>query len=198
MPTDAIECPLCLGEGKLKRTEVLDRLGVKDFARVAQLSAEEAFRLFLQKQNLDEQTVWARFETELTKRTAEIEQRHRVELQTLCEQLKDFESAAQVAEERKTLDVQRAQTELEIKLRSEQSQKEDLNRRVENYFREISLLRERNQELETEMAKIARVGMLEEMSFADEARTWPGIQISENFSEWGLYFGVPRSQRCPD
>ncbi len=28
-----IECPLCLGEGKLKRTEVLDRLGVKDFAR---------------------------------------------------------------------------------------------------------------------------------------------------------------------
>ena len=55
MPTDAIECPLCLGEGKLKRTEVLDRLGVKDFARVAQLSAEEAFRLLLQKHNHDEQ-----------------------------------------------------------------------------------------------------------------------------------------------
>jgi hypothetical protein len=35
MPTEAIECPLCLGEGRLKRTEVLDRLGVKDFARVA-------------------------------------------------------------------------------------------------------------------------------------------------------------------
>jgi hypothetical protein len=47
--TEAIECPLCLGEGNLKRTEVLDRLGVKDFARVAQLSAEEAFRLLLQK-----------------------------------------------------------------------------------------------------------------------------------------------------
>ena len=59
MPTDAIECPLCLGEGKLKRTEVLDRLGVKDFARVAQLSAEEAFRLLLQKHNHDEQNVWA-------------------------------------------------------------------------------------------------------------------------------------------
>lgn len=29
MPTEAIECPPCLGEGKLKRTEVLDRLGVK-------------------------------------------------------------------------------------------------------------------------------------------------------------------------
>jgi hypothetical protein len=185
MPIDAIECPLCLGEGKLKRTEVLDRLGVKDFARVAQLSAEEAFRLFLQKQNHDEQTVWARFETELTKRTADIEQCHRVELLTLGERLKDFESAAQLAEERKTLDVQRAQAELEIKLRSEQSQKEDLNRRVENYFREISQLRERNQELETEMAKIARVGMLEEISFADEAKTWAGVSVSEKLPRNG-------------
>ena len=49
VPTESIECPLCLGAGKLKRTEVLDRLGVKDFARVAQLSAEEAFRLLQQK-----------------------------------------------------------------------------------------------------------------------------------------------------
>jgi len=83
MPTDAIECPLCLGEGKLKRTEVLDRLGVKDFARVAQLSAEEAFRLFLQKHHHDEQNVWARFETELAKRTAEAELRHQSDLQAL-------------------------------------------------------------------------------------------------------------------
>ena len=57
MPTDAIECPLCLGEGKLKRTEVLDRLGVKDLARVAQLSAEEAFRLLLGKHKDDQQSV---------------------------------------------------------------------------------------------------------------------------------------------
>jgi len=185
MPTDAIECPLCLGEGKLKRTEVLDRLGVKDFARVAQLSAEEAFRLLLQKHSHDEQNVWARFETELTKRTAEIEQCHRVELQTLGERLKEFESAAQVADERKTLDVQRAQAELEIRLRSEQSQKEDLSRRVENYFREISQLRERNQELETEMAKVARVGMLEEIRFADEARTWAGVSVSEKLPRNG-------------
>lgn len=49
LPTDAIECPLCLGEGTLKRTEILDRLGVKDFARVAQLSAEEVFRLLSKK-----------------------------------------------------------------------------------------------------------------------------------------------------
>ena len=175
MPTETIECPLCLGEGKLKLTEVLDRLGVKDFARVAQLSAEEAFRLLLQKQNHDEQNVWLRFETELTKRTAEIEQRHRDELQTLGGRLKEFESAARVADERKALDVQRVKAELETKLRSEHSQTVDLNRRVEDYFREISQLRERNQELETEMAKVARVGKREEIDFADEARTLTGI-----------------------
>src|ERR1700728_30070 len=28
VPTESIECPLCLGAGKLKRTEVLDRLGM--------------------------------------------------------------------------------------------------------------------------------------------------------------------------
>ena len=35
---EGIECPLCLGKGELSRTEVLERLGMKDFARVAQLS----------------------------------------------------------------------------------------------------------------------------------------------------------------
>lgn len=34
VPTESIQCPLCSGAGNLKRTEVLDRLGVKDFARV--------------------------------------------------------------------------------------------------------------------------------------------------------------------
>src|SRR5271157_2972285 len=96
MPTDSIECPLCLGEGKLKRTEVLDRLGVKDFARVAQLSAEEAFRLLQQKHTHDHRDAWARFESELARRTAEIEQRHRDELQTLGGRLKELESAARV------------------------------------------------------------------------------------------------------
>lgn len=143
MPTDAIECPLCLGEGKLKRTEVLDRLGVKDFARVAQLSAEEAFRLFLQKHNHDEQNVWLRFESE----------------------------------------IQRVRLGLEDKLRFEQSQKEHLNRRVEDYFREISQLRERNEQLETAMSKSARIGKVEEANFAEEAQSWPGIhcqRVSRN------------------
>jgi hypothetical protein len=70
-PTDRIECPLCLGEGTLKRTEILDRLGVRDFARVAQLSAEEAFRLLQSKHDREHQTAWSRFETELARRTAD-------------------------------------------------------------------------------------------------------------------------------
>jgi len=145
MPTDAIECPLCLGEGSLKRTEVLDRLGVKDFARIAQLSAEEAFRLLLAKHREDQQNVWLRFEAE----------------------------------------IQRVRLELEDKLRCEQSQKEHLNRRVEDSFREISQLRERNQELETEMAKVSRIGKLEEANFAEEARSWPGIHVSEKLPRNG-------------
>ena len=119
---DTIECPLCCGAGKLKRTEILDRLGVKDFARVAQLSAEEAFRLLTQKHNHDHQSVWSRFETELAKRTAEIRERHKDEL------------------------------------RSAQSDRDDLTRRVEDCLREVAQLRERNQQLEGEMSKAARRG----------------------------------------
>ena len=109
---DAIECPLCCGAGKLKRTEILDRLGVKDFARVAQLSAEETFRLLMQKHNHEHQQVWSRFETELAKRTAEIRDRHKDELRTA------------------------------------QSQRDDLTRKVEDCLREVAQLRERNQQLE--------------------------------------------------
>jgi phage host-nuclease inhibitor protein Gam len=184
-PTDAIECPLCLGEGTLKRTEILDRLGVKDFARVAQLSAEEAFRLLTQKQNHDHQTAWARFETELAKRTAEIEQRYRNELHTLGGAIKELESAARVAEELHALDVQLGHADSEAKLLTAQSQKGDLSRRVEDCLREVAELRKRNQELETEMSKVARVGKLEEVSFADEARTWAGVCVSEKLPRSG-------------
>jgi hypothetical protein len=146
---ETIECPLCLGVGTLKRTEVLDRLGVKDFARVAQLSAEEAFRLLQQKHTNDHQTAWSRFEAELAKRTAEIRERHKDEL------------------------------------RSAHSDRDDLTRRVEACLREVAELHERNHQLETEMAKVARVGKREEMDFADEARTWAGIAISEKLPKNG-------------
>ena len=148
LPTE-IECPLCLGVGKLSRTEMLERLGMRDAARVAQLSAEEAFRLLQSKHDREHQSAWSRFEAELAKRTAEIREHHKDEL------------------------------------RSALSDRDDLNRRVEDYFREITQLRERNQELETEMAKIARVGKLEEVSFEDEARTWAGISVSEKLPKNG-------------
>ena len=149
MMNETIECPLCVGEGKLKRTEVLDRLGVKDFARVAQLSAEEAFRLLQNKHDHEHQSAWARFETELAKRTAVIKERHKDEL------------------------------------RSAQSQRDDLTRRVEDCLREVAQLREKNHELETEMAKVARIGKREEMDFAEEARTWAGIVVSEKLPRNG-------------
>jgi len=142
-PTDAIECPLCMGEGRLKRTEVLDRLGVKDLARVAQLSAEQAFRLLLEKNKDDQAAIWLRFDAELQKRIAEIRDRHKDELHAA------------------------------------QSQKENLTRRVEDCLREVAQLRERNQELEGQMAKVARVGKREEMDFADEARTWAGVYLEK-------------------
>jgi hypothetical protein len=148
-PTETIECPLCAGQGELTRAEILDRLGVKDFARVAQLSAEEAFRLLQSKHDREHQSAWSRFETELAKRTAEIREQH-----------KDA-------------------------LRSAQSERDDLVRRVENCLREVAELRERNQRLEAEMAKVANVGRREEMEFAEEARTWAGITLSEKLPKNG-------------
>jgi len=151
MPTESIECPLCLGAGNLKRTEILDRLGVKDFARVAQLSAEEAFRLLQSKHDREHESAWSRYETELAKRTAEIREQH-----------KDA-------------------------LRSAQSDRDDLTRRVEDCLREVAQLRERNQELEGEMSKAARRGKLEEISFEEEARTWAGMHVSEKLARGGDY-----------
>lgn len=144
-----IECPLCSGAGEVSRAEILDRLGVKDFARVAQLSAEEAFRLLTQKHRHEEQSAWSRFETELAKRTAEIREQHKDELRVAI------------------------------------SEKETLSRRVEDCLRVLVEVRERNQELESEMAKAARVGKREEMDFADEARTWAGVWISDKLPRNG-------------
>jgi hypothetical protein len=148
-PTERMECPLCCGTGELTRAEILDRLGVRDFARVAQLSAEEAFRLLQNKHDREHQTAWSRFETELAKRTAEVRERHKDEL------------------------------------RSAQTQREDLTRRIEASLRELAEVRERNQALEAELSKVARVGKREEMDFAEEARTWAGIWVSEKLPRNG-------------
>lgn len=141
MAKETIPCPLCSGAGELSRAEILDRLGVKDFARVAQLSAEEAFRLLQSKNDREHHGAWARFEIELAKRVTEIREQH-----------KDA-------------------------LRLTQSERDDLTRRVEACLREVAQLQERNQQLETEMAKVARVGRKEELDFADEAQTWVGLSV---------------------
>ena len=149
LPTETIECPLCNGAGELTRAEILDRLGAKDFARVAQLSAEEAFRLLQNRHDREHQSAWSRFETEVAKRTAEIREQHKDELRTA------------------------------------QSQRDDLTRRIEASLHELAELRERNQALESELSKVARIGKREEMEFAEEARTWAGICISEKLPRNG-------------
>jgi len=78
---ETIDCPLCLGRGQLSRTEVLERLGMKDFTRVAQLSAEEAIRLILTKEKDSDQARWAKFDVELTKRVADLTEKHQAEVQ---------------------------------------------------------------------------------------------------------------------
>jgi hypothetical protein len=143
--SETIECPLCNGAGELSRAEVLARLGVKDFARVARLSAEEAFRLL----SREHQTAWSKFDVELAKRTAEIREQHKDELRLAV------------------------------------SERESLNRRIEDSLREIAQLREKNQLLESEMAKVARVGKREEMEFAEEARSWAGVWISDKLPRNG-------------
>ena len=117
----------------------------------------------------------------------ETEKQLRDEMNTLDGRIKELEATTKLANDQKALEIQRIRTELEEKLRTEQSQKEDLNRRVEDYFKEITQLREKNQELETEMAKVARIGKREEMDFAEEARTWPGIYVSEKLQRHGDY-----------
>jgi len=226
---EAIECPLCLGKGELSRTEVLERLGMRDFARVAQLSAEEAIRLILKKEKDAEQSRWAKFDGELARRLAEVADKHSAELQklrsekgelaarlkgleesasatldnarqgerlatekesqkqlaALTRQIAELEAGQRLAGEQKKAEVAKARAELEGALSSEKAKANDLARQGKDYLQEIGSLRERNQELETEMAKVARVGKKEEMDFAEEARSWPGVWVSEKLSRNG-------------
>jgi len=215
----------------LTRTEVLERLGMKDFARVAQLSAEEAIRLLLKTEKESEQTRWAKFEVELTKRLAEVTDRHKAELQklqteknevsirlkefernsasvvdnakqqehlatekqlqkqltSLTSRIAELEAAQKLAEQQKTAEVVRVKAELEAALHTEKAKTNDLDRRVKDFLDEVTKLRERNQELEAEMAKVARVGKKEEIDFAEDVRSWPGIWISDKLPRHGDY-----------
>ena len=228
---ESIECPLCLGKGELSRTEVLERLGMRDFARVAQLSAEEAIRLILKKEKDADQARWAKFEAELARRLAEVTGRHSAELQkiqakkgelaarlkelersasaaldnarqeerlaaekelqkqlaALTRRIAELEAAQGLAEEQKKAEFAKARAELEAALGGEKARANDLARQAKDYLHEIGTLRDRNKQLEAEMAKVARVGKKEEMDFAEEARSWPGIWIGEKLPRNGDY-----------
>ena len=90
---------------------------------------------------------WARFESELTRRTADSELRHQAELQASAVPNANLTAASQTT----------CQNSLILGTR----------------------IRDKNQELETKLSKLARVGRPEEMDFDDEARTWAGIAVSE-------------------
>lgn len=231
MQNDNIECPLCLGQGQLTRAEVLERLGMKDFARIAQLSAEEAFRLLLKEHKDEENTLWLRFENELTKRLNEVTQKHKNELQalqtakaalevrmtefqknqdaalknakqserldaekqlqqqivTLNGKISELQAKSQLFEQQKKLELEKLDAELGAQITAQQSENTDLDRKVTDYLKEITDLRSKNQTLEMEMSKVARVGKKEEVSFAEEAQTWPGIWLSEKLKKHGDY-----------
>lgn len=148
---------------------------MRDHARVAELSAHEAFRLLQSQYRQDGEALWSRFDTLLNKRVAEIEHRHKDELHALTARTKELESVVRTAEQQKAHEIQHA------------------NRRVEDSLREAAELRERNHELEAEMAKVCRIGKREEISFEEEVRTWAGIAISEKLPKYGDFVMAYRS-----
>jgi hypothetical protein len=109
------------------------------------------------------------------------------QLGALTKRIAELEAAQRLAVERKNAEVAKARAELESALSSEKAKANDLDRQAKDYLQEISGLRERNQQLESEMAKVARVGKKEEIDFADEARSWPGIWVGEKLPRNGDY-----------
>ncbi len=90
---------------------------------------------------------------------------------------KELESAAKMAEQQKSRDIEHA------------------NRRVEDALRELAAIRERNQILELDLSKVARVGKKEELSFAEEVMTWPGMCLSEKLAKkWRLSAFISRPE----
>jgi len=231
MQNDSIECPLCLGQGQLTRSEVLERLGMKDFARVAQLSAEEALRLLLKEHKDEENTLWLRFETELTRRLNEVTSKHKNELQSLQKEkgtlemrlgefqknqetllkntkaserldaekqlqdqivalngkISDLQATTKVFEQQKAVELDKLKTQFQGQIVAKQSENSDLDRKVKDYLSEITQLRTKYQTLEMEMSKVARIGRKEEIGFAEEAQSWPGIWLSEKLKRYGDY-----------
>jgi hypothetical protein len=100
-----------------------------------------------------------------------------MKLHALSARTKELEGAARIVEQQRANEIQHA------------------NRRVEDSLREVGILRDRNHELETLMSKVARRGKLEELSFENEVRIWPGVCTSEKLAKNGDYLLAFRDPR---
>jgi hypothetical protein len=109
------------------------------------------------------------------------------QIAALTKQIAGLEAAEKLAEEQKKAEVAKARAELEAALSNEKAKANDLSRQGNDYLQEIGSLRDRNQQLEAEMSKVARVGKKEEMDFAEEARAWMGIWVGEKLPRNGDY-----------
>ena len=105
----------------------------------------------------------------------------------MTKQIAELEAAQKVAKEQRETEVLRVKAELESSLNAEKAKGNDLSRQGKDYVQEITSLRDRNHQLEAEMAKVARVGKREELDFADEARSWPGIWVGGKLPRNGDY-----------
>jgi hypothetical protein len=105
----------------------------------------------------------------------------------LTKQIVELEAAQKVAKEQRETEVLRVKTELESSLNAEKAKGNDLSRQGKDYLQEITSLRDRNHQLDAEMAKVARVGKREELDFAEEARSWPGIWVGGKLPRNGDY-----------
>ncbi len=63
----------------------------------------------------------------------------------------------------------------------------EVEKRSENERQRAGNLEEENRSLKTELEKFRRSGKKEEMDFAEEVQTWPGIWISDKLSRTGDY-----------
>lgn len=236
---DYVKCPLCYGQGRISRKEVLERLGMRDLARVAQLSAEEVLKLSREAHKQEESSLWMRFEAELTKRLNDVRSKHQAEIlaiqtekealsvrleeshksqdtlfknarnaerleveKRMNEQLialtgkvKEFEMRERLTEQQRAVELQKVRAEYQLQTAKTEKDKNDLDRRVADYSTEIAYLRNNKKELEAEIFKIVRSGRMEEVSFAEEALTWPGVWLSEKLNRNGDYLLAYRGPR---
>jgi len=83
----------------------------------------------------------------------------------LTKQIAQLEAAQKLAEEQKEAETAKIRVELEAALNAEKAKTGDLNRQSKDHLQEIASLRERNQMLEAEMAKVSRIGKKERDRF---------------------------------